>query len=201
MNPSNQLPVVQLLFFVCLFYHIFSFPAGNSAQQASQSDGQADRLWEHFGVAQRGTLKVQVLPRLSGGVQTSSALAGVPDSSPLPFSLRFSVFGSAKGPYKQISSPSLLYTLPLLDQLSCTPSFRFFQEPNNSRLPPHLIGLDSSLPGFFDDVSYLDLLPCRPFDTVFIFYVRAGQKSSSEVRNRLPDSAGILQMCSLKLYD
>lgn len=56
------------------------------------------------------------------------------------------------------------------------------KEPNNSRLPPHLIGLESSLPGFFDDISYLDLLPCRPFDTVFIFYVRAGQKNSHEVR-------------------
>lgn len=59
------------------------------------------------------------------------------------------------------------------------------QEPNNSRLPPHLIGLESSLPGFFDDISYLDLLPCRPFDTVFIFYVKAGQKSSHEVRKPL----------------
>lgn len=40
------------------------------------------------------------------------------------------------------------------------------------------------MPGFFDDISYLDLLPCRPFDTVFIFYMRAGQKSSHEVRER-----------------
>lgn len=56
------------------------------------------------------------------------------------------------------------------------------QEPNNSRLPPHLIALESSLLGFFDDINYLDLLPCRPFETVFIFYMRAGQKSSHEVR-------------------
>uniref|UniRef100_A0A8C7Z4B9 Ral GTPase activating protein non-catalytic subunit beta n=1 Tax=Oryzias sinensis TaxID=183150 RepID=A0A8C7Z4B9_9TELE len=61
-------------------------------------------------------------------------------------------------------------------------SLEALKEPNNSRLPPHLIGLDSSVPGFFDDMNYLDLLPCRPFDTVFIFYVRAGQKSSHEVR-------------------
>ena len=65
----------------------------------------------------------------------------------------------------------------------CVNFFVFFnQEPNNSRLPPHLIGLESSSPAFFDDISYLDLLPCRPFDTVFVFYVRAGQKSSHEVR-------------------
>ncbi|KAL0191807.1 hypothetical protein M9458_014505, partial [Cirrhinus mrigala] len=53
-------------------------------------------------------------------------------------------------------------------------------EPGNSRLPPHLIALDSSVPGFFDDVGYLDLLPSRPCDTVFIFYMKAGQKSSQE---------------------
>uniref|UniRef100_A0A3Q3IWP6 Rap-GAP domain-containing protein n=1 Tax=Monopterus albus TaxID=43700 RepID=A0A3Q3IWP6_MONAL len=68
-------------------------------------------------------------------------------------------------------------------------SLEALKEPNNSRLPPHLIGLESSLPGFFDDISYLDLLPCRPFDTVFIFYVRAGQKSSSEVN---PEECGVI---------
>lgn len=57
----------------------------------------------------------------------------------------------------------------------------YWQEPTNSRLPPHLIALDSALPGFFDDLGYLDLLPCRPFDTVFIFYMKAGQKTSQEV--------------------
>ncbi len=58
----------------------------------------------------------------------------------------------------------------------------FSQEPGNSRLPPHLIALDSSVPGFFDDIGYLDLLPSRPCDTVFIFYMKAGQKSSQEVK-------------------
>ncbi|XP_035983069.1 ral GTPase-activating protein subunit beta isoform X4 [Fundulus heteroclitus] len=70
-------------------------------------------------------------------------------------------------------------------------SLEALKEPNNSRLPPHLIGLDSSLPGFFDDVSYLDLLPCRPFDTVFVFYVRAGQKSSSEILRNVESSATV----------
>ncbi|KAK6303104.1 hypothetical protein J4Q44_G00255580 [Coregonus suidteri] len=55
------------------------------------------------------------------------------------------------------------------------------KERGNSRLPPHLIGLESSMPGFFDDIAYLDLLPCRPFDTVFVFYVKAGQKTSHEI--------------------
>ncbi|KAM8830571.1 ral GTPase-activating protein subunit beta isoform 1-T1 [Synchiropus picturatus] len=70
-------------------------------------------------------------------------------------------------------------------------SLEALKEPNNSRLPPHLIGLDSSLPGFFDDISYLDLLPCRPFDTVFIFYVRAGQKSSHEILRNVESSASV----------
>ncbi|XP_013890034.1 ral GTPase-activating protein subunit beta isoform X3 [Austrofundulus limnaeus] len=70
-------------------------------------------------------------------------------------------------------------------------SLEALKEPNNSRLPPHLIGLDTSLPGFFDDISYLDLLPCRPFDTVFIFYVRAGQKSSSEILRNVESSATV----------
>uniref|UniRef100_A0A8C3AF95 Ral GTPase-activating protein subunit beta n=1 Tax=Cyclopterus lumpus TaxID=8103 RepID=A0A8C3AF95_CYCLU len=65
------------------------------------------------------------------------------------------------------------------------------EEPNNSRLPPHLIGLESSLPGFFDDISYLDLLPCRPFDTVFVFYVRAGQKSSPEILRNVESSSSV----------
>ncbi|CAG01700.1 unnamed protein product, partial [Tetraodon nigroviridis] len=65
------------------------------------------------------------------------------------------------------------------------------EEPNNSRLPPHLIALDSSLPGFFDDISYLDLLTCRPFDTVFIFYMRAGQKSSHEILKNVESSSSV----------
>ncbi|XP_030213857.1 ral GTPase-activating protein subunit beta isoform X4 [Gadus morhua] len=71
-------------------------------------------------------------------------------------------------------------------------SLEALKEPNNSRLPPHLIGLESSMPGFFDDISYLDLLPCRPFDTVFVFYVRAGQKSSHEILRNV-ESAGSVQ--------
>nr|XP_040050152.1 ral GTPase-activating protein subunit beta-like isoform X4 [Gasterosteus aculeatus aculeatus] len=70
-------------------------------------------------------------------------------------------------------------------------SLEALKEPNNSRLPPHLIALESSLPGFFDDVSYLDLLPCRPFDTVFIFYVRAGQKSSPEILKNVESSSSV----------
>ncbi|XP_013929778.1 PREDICTED: ral GTPase-activating protein subunit beta isoform X2 [Thamnophis sirtalis] len=70
-------------------------------------------------------------------------------------------------------------------------SLEALKEPANSRLPPHLIALDSSMPGFFDDIGYLDLLPCRPFDTVFIFYMKAGQKSSQEILKNVESSRNV----------
>ncbi|XP_064420531.1 ral GTPase-activating protein subunit beta [Latimeria chalumnae] len=70
-------------------------------------------------------------------------------------------------------------------------SLEALKEPGNSRLPPHLIALDSALPGFFDDMGYLDLLPCRPFDTVFIFYMKAGQKTSQEILRNVESSSNI----------
>ncbi|XP_029632190.1 ral GTPase-activating protein subunit beta isoform X2 [Salmo trutta] len=70
-------------------------------------------------------------------------------------------------------------------------SLEALKEPGNSRLPPHLIALDSGLPGFFDDMSYLDLLPCRPCDTVFLFYMKAGQKSSQEILRNVESSANV----------
>uniref|UniRef100_A0A8C1KEQ1 Ral GTPase-activating protein subunit beta n=1 Tax=Cyprinus carpio TaxID=7962 RepID=A0A8C1KEQ1_CYPCA len=70
-------------------------------------------------------------------------------------------------------------------------SLEALKEPGNSRLPPHLIALDSSVPGFSDDVGYLDLLPSRPCDTVFIFYMKAGQKSSQEILRNVESSANV----------
>ncbi|XP_046880746.1 LOW QUALITY PROTEIN: ral GTPase-activating protein subunit beta-like [Hypomesus transpacificus] len=70
-------------------------------------------------------------------------------------------------------------------------SLEALKEPGNSRLPPHLIALDSGVPGFFEDMSYLDLLPCRPCDTVFIFYMRAGQKSSQEILRNVESSSSV----------
>ncbi|KAL0977874.1 hypothetical protein UPYG_G00162460 [Umbra pygmaea] len=70
-------------------------------------------------------------------------------------------------------------------------SLEALKEPGNSRLPPHLIALDSGLPGFFEDISYLDLLPCRPCDTVFLFYMKAGQKSSQEILRNVESSSNV----------
>ncbi|XP_075428041.1 ral GTPase-activating protein subunit beta isoform X4 [Ascaphus truei] len=70
-------------------------------------------------------------------------------------------------------------------------SLEALKEPTNSHLPPHLIALDSHIPGFFDDIGYLDLLPCRPFDTVFIFYMKAGQKTSQEILKNVESSSNV----------
>uniref|UniRef100_UPI00398EE91E ral GTPase-activating protein subunit beta isoform X3 n=1 Tax=Pristiophorus japonicus TaxID=55135 RepID=UPI00398EE91E len=70
-------------------------------------------------------------------------------------------------------------------------SLEALKEPGNSRLPPHLIALDSTLAGFFDDVGYLDLLPCRPFETVFIFYMKPGQKTSQEILRNVESSSNV----------
>ncbi|KAM9296042.1 ral GTPase-activating protein subunit beta [Gastrophryne carolinensis] len=70
-------------------------------------------------------------------------------------------------------------------------SLEALKEPVNSRLPPHLIALDPYMPGFFEDMGYLDLLPCRPFDTVFIFYMKAGQKTSQEVLKNVDSSSNV----------
>ncbi|XP_053568269.1 ral GTPase-activating protein subunit beta isoform X3 [Bombina bombina] len=70
-------------------------------------------------------------------------------------------------------------------------SLEALKEPTNSRLPPHLIALDPYIPGFFDDIGYLDLLPCRPFDTVFIFYMKAGQKTSQEILKNVESTSNV----------
>ncbi|XP_031809896.1 ral GTPase-activating protein subunit beta isoform X8 [Sarcophilus harrisii] len=70
-------------------------------------------------------------------------------------------------------------------------SLEALKEPANSRLPPHLIALDSTISGFFDDIGYLDLLPCRPFDTVFIFYMKAYQKTSQEILKNAESSKNV----------
>lgn len=41
--------------------------------------------------------------------------------------------------------------------------------------------LDTSMPGFCSELEALDLLSPRTCDTVHVFYVRAGQKSATEI--------------------
>ncbi|XP_059508671.1 ral GTPase-activating protein subunit beta isoform X2 [Stegostoma tigrinum] len=70
-------------------------------------------------------------------------------------------------------------------------SLEALKEPGNSCRPPNLIALDSTLAGFFDDIGYLDLLPTRPFETVFIFYMKSGQKTSQEILKNVESSSNV----------
>ncbi|MEQ2189461.1 hypothetical protein GOODEAATRI_025557, partial [Goodea atripinnis] len=45
---------------------------------------------------------------------------------------------------------------------------------------PGLLSLDSSLPGFSENLRHLDQLPSRNSDRAFVFYMRAGQRKPRE---------------------
>ncbi|XP_040015592.1 ral GTPase-activating protein subunit beta isoform X2 [Xiphias gladius] len=55
------------------------------------------------------------------------------------------------------------------------------KDPGTSGVPAQLVSLDSSLPGFSEDLRRLDQLPSRNCDSAFVFYVRAGQRTAAEI--------------------
>ncbi|XP_061788457.1 ral GTPase-activating protein subunit beta isoform X2 [Nerophis lumbriciformis] len=55
------------------------------------------------------------------------------------------------------------------------------QDPGTVGTPAQLASLDPSLPGFYEDLRRLDQIPSRSCDSVFVFYVRAGQKTAAEI--------------------
>nr|XP_057910771.1 ral GTPase-activating protein subunit beta isoform X2 [Doryrhamphus excisus] len=56
---------------------------------------------------------------------------------------------------------------------------------------PQLASLDSSLPGFFEDLGCLDQLPSRTRDSIFVFYMRAGQKTTAEILRNVESSRNV----------
>uniref|UniRef100_A0A672ZXY5 Ral GTPase-activating protein subunit alpha/beta N-terminal domain-containing protein n=1 Tax=Sphaeramia orbicularis TaxID=375764 RepID=A0A672ZXY5_9TELE len=48
-------------------------------------------------------------------------------------------------------------------------------------VPAQLLSLDSSLPGFSEDLRHLDQLASRNCDSASVFYLRAGQRTAAEV--------------------
>uniref|UniRef100_UPI00358DE290 ral GTPase-activating protein subunit beta isoform X3 n=1 Tax=Myxine glutinosa TaxID=7769 RepID=UPI00358DE290 len=77
-------------------------------------------------------------------------------------------------------------------------SFEALKEPSNSRLPPSLVALEPTLPGFRQDLAALDSLPTRPCDTVFVFYVRAGQTQAAQILSNV-EKASTVQGAFLEL--
>ncbi|KAM4582558.1 ral GTPase-activating protein subunit beta [Fundulus diaphanus] len=55
------------------------------------------------------------------------------------------------------------------------------KDPGINSVQPTLLSLDSSLPGFSDNLRRLDQLPSRNRDCAFVFYMRAGQRKPREI--------------------
>lgn len=90
---TEQTGVFHLVTVVTHAVPLLFFTAGNAAWQTSNSDDQADRVWECFRKAQWRNLEGQAFPRSSDWVQTPSTLAGVPDSTSFLVPLWLSVSG------------------------------------------------------------------------------------------------------------
>ncbi|XP_051932228.1 ral GTPase-activating protein subunit beta-like isoform X2 [Hippocampus zosterae] len=58
-------------------------------------------------------------------------------------------------------------------------------------VPAQLVSLDSSIPGFCEDLRRLDQLPFKTQDSAFIFYVRAGQKTATEILHNVESCANV----------
>ncbi|XP_041805769.1 ral GTPase-activating protein subunit beta isoform X3 [Chelmon rostratus] len=65
------------------------------------------------------------------------------------------------------------------------------KDPGTSSVPAQLVSLDSSLPGFLERLRCLDQLPSRHCDSTFIFYMRAGQKTATEILRNMESSCSV----------
>lgn len=54
-----------------------------------------------------------------------------------------------------------------------------------------LVRLDSLAPNFCHDLETLDRIGCRTHDTLFVFYVRSGQKNSEEILSNVMSSSSV----------
>ncbi|KAM7006209.1 ral GTPase-activating protein subunit beta [Tautogolabrus adspersus] len=65
------------------------------------------------------------------------------------------------------------------------------KDSGTSGVLPELVSLDSSLPGFSEDLRSLDRLPSRNCDSAFVFYVRAGQRTATEILKNVDSSSSV----------
>ncbi|XP_075869463.1 ral GTPase-activating protein subunit beta [Nelusetta ayraudi] len=63
--------------------------------------------------------------------------------------------------------------------------------PSAGGVPPQLGFLDSSRPGFLEDLSRLDELPSRHRDSALVFCMRAGQRTAAEVLKNVESSSSV----------
>ncbi|KAM9859251.1 ral GTPase-activating protein subunit beta [Aulostomus maculatus] len=65
------------------------------------------------------------------------------------------------------------------------------KDPGTRGVPAQLVSLDSSLPGFSEDLRHLDQLPSTNRDSAFIFYMRAGQRTADEILKNVASSCSV----------
>ncbi|XP_022103685.1 ral GTPase-activating protein subunit beta-like [Acanthaster planci] len=65
------------------------------------------------------------------------------------------------------------------------------KDPENSSIPPAVVALDDDLANFTSDLSALDAIPSRTYDTAFIFYVKAGQSEAQAIIQNVTDRANV----------
>ncbi|XP_070758296.1 ral GTPase-activating protein subunit beta-like [Enoplosus armatus] len=65
------------------------------------------------------------------------------------------------------------------------------KDPGTSGVPAQLVSLDSSLPGFLEDLRHLDQLPSRNCDSAFVFCMRAGQRTAAEILRNVESSCSV----------
>ncbi|XP_076602988.1 ral GTPase-activating protein subunit beta isoform X2 [Chaetodon auriga] len=65
------------------------------------------------------------------------------------------------------------------------------KDPGTSGAPAQLVSLDSSLQGFSEHLRCLDQLPSRYCDYAFILYMRAGQRTATEILRNVESSYSV----------
>nr|XP_024658603.1 ral GTPase-activating protein subunit beta isoform X4 [Maylandia zebra] len=65
------------------------------------------------------------------------------------------------------------------------------KDPGISGVPAPLVVLDSSLPGFFDSLRNLDQQPSRIYDSTFIFYMGAAQRTEAEILKNVESACNV----------
>ncbi|XP_038075013.1 ral GTPase-activating protein subunit beta-like isoform X2 [Patiria miniata] len=65
------------------------------------------------------------------------------------------------------------------------------KDPQNSPIPPAVVALDNDPANFASDLSALDAIPSRTYDTAFIFYVKAGQSNANDIIQNVTDRANV----------
>ncbi|KAG8007218.1 Ral GTPase-activating protein subunit beta [Nibea albiflora] len=65
------------------------------------------------------------------------------------------------------------------------------KDPGTSSVPAQLVSLDSSIPGFLEDIRRLDELSSRYCYSALVFYMRAGQRTAAEILRNVESNTSV----------